>query len=251
MINILKGENIINLDLTKEKVDLISINCVNPEESVKALEYSSKNIKFNNVLLFTHESITHSFIDIIKIDRLSNIRLYNNFILSLNNFIESDFVLLIQDDGHVVNSNLWQKEFLNFDYIGAPWPASKNWLKRWDKYEETEAKTIKRNFKMNRVGNGGFSLRSKKFLEYSSQFSECGQFSEDIFLTVLNYEVAVKNNINFPDVELAYSFSAEIPLKGKELKKENKKSKIYDFTKHFGWHGKRFENSSKLMNLKK
>ena len=67
------------------------------------------------------------------------------------------------------------------------------------------------------MGNGGFSLRSKKFLEYSSQFKECGLFAEDIFLTVLNYDLAIKNNINFPDVELAYSFSAEIPLKGKKL----------------------------------
>ena len=160
-------------------------------------------------------------------------------------------MLLVQDDGHVVNPNLWKKEFLNFDYIGAPWPSSKNWLKRWNKYEDSATKAIKRNFKKNRVGNGGFSLRSKKFLEYSSQFKECGLFAEDIFLTVLNYDLAIKNNINFPDVELAYSFSAEIPLKGKKLEKENKESNIYDFSNHFGWHGKRFENSSKLMDLKK
>ena len=159
-------------------------------------------------------------------------------------------MLLVQDDGHVVNPNLWKKEFLNLTILEHLGHHPKIGL-RWNKYEDSAAKAIKRNFKKNRVGNGGFSLRSKKFLEYSSQFKECGLFAEDIFLTVLNYDLAIKNNINFPDVELAYSFSAEIPLKGKKLEKENKESNIYDFSNHFGWHGKRFENSSKLMDLKK
>ena len=34
-------------------VDLVSINCVNPEESIKALQYSSKQLSFNNIYLFT------------------------------------------------------------------------------------------------------------------------------------------------------------------------------------------------------
>ena len=26
---------------------------------------------------------------------------------------------------HIVNPEMWDKKFLNYDYIGAPWPSSK------------------------------------------------------------------------------------------------------------------------------
>ena len=45
---------------------------------------------------------------------------------------------------------LWDPKFLNYDYIGALWP----------------------HYKENQVGNGGFSLRSKKLLESSRKLIE-------------------------------------------------------------------------------
>lgn len=46
--------------------------------------------------------------------------------------------LTVHPDGWVVNPEAWSDEFLKYDYIGAPW---------WDGV----------------VGNGGFTLRSRKF----------------------------------------------------------------------------------------
>ena len=54
-------------------VDLVSINCVNPEESIKALQYSSKQLSFNNIYLFTDENITFEH-EIIKIEKLRSIK---------------------------------------------------------------------------------------------------------------------------------------------------------------------------------
>ena len=83
--------------------------------------------------------------------------------MNLNNYIDSDFVLIIQDDGHIVNPHLWDNEFLNYDYIGAPWPNNKKWKNRFSKYDEKVSSNIIRNFNLNNIGNGGFSLRSKNF----------------------------------------------------------------------------------------
>ena len=229
-------------------VDLVSINCVNPEESIKALKYSSKKLSFNNIYLFTDENITFEY-ETIKIEKLRSIKEYNNFILKLNDYINSDFVLIIQDDGHIVNPHLWDDNFLNYDYIGAPWPNNKKWRNRFSKLDKNISSNLIKNFSFNQVGNGGFSLRSKKFLQYSSEFSDTMGLAEDIFLCIYNYEKAINNGINFAPFKVAKNFSYEINLR-KILKFSEVKNKKYNFNNHFGWHGKRFKNYEDLLNLK-
>jgi hypothetical protein len=70
---------------------------------------------------------------------------YSHFVAkTLVAHIHTSHVLLVQWDGYIVNPSAWAEEFLQYDYIGAPWGFHK------DSY---------------RVGNGGFSLRSKRLLE--------------------------------------------------------------------------------------
>ena len=108
---------------------------------------------------------------------------------------------------------------------------------------------IVHNLSFNRIGNGGFSLRSKKFLEYSSTFSDTTFLAEDIFLNIFNYDYAKNFGIKYPDIETAINFSYEIPLKGKSLEKKAKKESL-NLNNHFGWHGKHFSNYQELLDLK-
>jgi hypothetical protein len=39
--------------------------------------------------------------------------------------VATSHVLVIQWDGYVVNADLWDDDFLRYDYIGAPWPAGR------------------------------------------------------------------------------------------------------------------------------
>jgi len=55
--------------------------------------------------------------------------------------VDTDFNLVVQADGYAVNAQAWTDEFLQYDYIGASWPQE---------------------IAQRAVGNGGFSLRSKK-----------------------------------------------------------------------------------------
>lgn len=60
--------------------------------------------------------------------------------------VHTSHFLIQQYDGWVINPSVWTPFFLAFDYIGATWP----WI--------TEGG--------NRVGNGGFSLRSTHLMRY-------------------------------------------------------------------------------------
>jgi len=231
-------------------IHLISINTVNPEKSLAAIKFSEKFIKFEKVTLFSNlKSLEFENVENININKFKSINQYSDFVLGLNSFVSSDFVLIIQDDGHILNNNKWSSDFLKYDYIGAPWPSSNKWIKRFEKYGDSTYKIVKENIKFNRVGNGGFSLRSKKFLEYTSGFQSCNNFSEDIFLCLLNFEKSREYNIKFPSVQTSLEFSYETPLKGYKLKKEAKNVEI-NIENHFGWHGKKFTNTSYLLNLK-
>jgi len=216
---------------------------------LKALSYCNDFFSFNNTILFSNEKLESEFKQI-NISPLNSIKEYNNFILSLNEYIESDFVLIIQDDGHIVNPTIWSDKFLEYDYIGAPWPNSKKWKKRFKKkYNKKIADQIIQNIDKNQVGNGGFSLRSKKFLEYSSNFNDCEGIDEDIFLCIYNYENAKNFGINFAPFSTAKKFSYEMSMR-KIFKYHETKNKEFNKENHFGWHGKRFSNYESLLDLK-
>ena len=88
----------------------------------------------------------------------------------------------------------------------------------------------------NRVGNGGFSLRSKKFAAVCKDlnfFNLKDKFSvnhEDIILCHFLYDYMIKKDIKFAPIKLASNFSME------DEKTNNQYG--YDINKVFGFHGK-------------
>ncbi len=233
------------LELTN--VTIISINCVDPMASIQALKYSMRNIKFKEAILFSHEYINVCDrkvmenvpdIRIVTIEKLISVDAYNDFVLGLSEHIDSDYVLIIQDDGYVLNHNNWDPDFLKYDYIGAPWPNEQSWIQ----LQQT------RDWMMpgfNRVGNGGFSLRSRKFKELSSKFMTCLGFGEDAFLCIIKEKYMKDNGIRFANVGLATKFSYE------NNTNDWKSPTILNINDHFGFHGRNFVNSQYLIDLKK
>ena len=69
---------------------------------------------------------------------------YSNFMVHrLHEFIGTPFALVIQYDGFVLNGGAWDAGFCDYDYVGAPMRAGERLV----------------------VGNGGFSLRSRRLLQ--------------------------------------------------------------------------------------
>ena len=92
---------------------------------------------------------------------------YGEFaIKELYKFIDTEFVLTINDDGFIINPFMWDKQYLQYDFIGAPWGRDYHFRKKPIGVTEEGWKVARTQ---NLVGNGGFSLRSKKFLEVSAR----------------------------------------------------------------------------------
>jgi|TARA_R110000824_G_scaffold68589_1_gene177268 hypothetical protein len=232
------------MKLSLKNIDLISINCTNPEGSAAALNYCQKDIDFGRSILLTHQDSIFPKIETRQIPRLSWEK-YNDRCLGLLEEIDNEYALVVQEDGYITNPRLWEDDFLNYDYIGAPWPHEDDWVKL---QREDVQHHIRENFPLNRVGNGGFSLRSRKFLEFSNQFDTCGGFGEDAFLCTINYQKAVDYGIKFAPLDVAFKFAYENPCT--ELGNHWNDRIEFNINNHFGWHGKVFNNSDFLLNLK-
>lgn len=222
-----------------EKIILVQINCVNAIDGINAMHYSMRGMKFSDAILFTHEDIEAEGIRVVKIDKLNSVDAYNDKVLRLYEMLEElkveyDFMLLVQNDGFIISPELWDPQFLAFDYLGAPWPNNKEWV---DKQAKVNDKMIG---DWNRIGNGGFSLRSRRFVYHASFFNSCSGLGEDVFLCLFQSLPSFK----FPSIELALKFSYENPIAETDYRP------YFDKTKHFGFHGHQLTNSQELINLK-
>ena len=129
-------------------VTLCCVDTRNHALALRALSKSRENISFARSLLLTHDLpaglAVETGIDVRAIPDIATHEAYSQFVLkSLLSHIATRHVLLVQWDGYVVNPEAWDSAFLDCDYIGAKWFWCDAGM---------------------RVGNGGFSLRSKKLL---------------------------------------------------------------------------------------
>jgi hypothetical protein len=214
--------------LNLENVTLVSVTSVNLSKTISALRYSMRDINFFETLLLTNEDISLSDIKTIKINKIDYID-YSYFIVyELHKYISTDFALIVQNDGFIVNPNKWNNDFLKYDYIGAPFPIPKS----------DDNISYRDPFgNLCRVGNGGFSLRSKKLLELPTKLklewkSYFGYYNEDGFFAVHNKHIFENNGCKFSPVNVAARFSIE-----------NETPETIGVTS-FGFHGKSNPNNN-------
>lgn len=171
-------------DLELPMVTIVGVDCVNIDRLIKVVDESCKNISFGDVKILS--SIKNSRAT--RINPIRNIKEYSQFMIrELHKFIDTDYCLVVQHDGYVVNHKAWSDEFLKYDYIGATW-----WYKD----------------NMN-VGNGGFSLRSKKLLkELSIMQLKTTHPEDDVISRQVRKQLELKGII-FPPEEVANRFSIE------------------------------------------
>jgi hypothetical protein len=160
----------------------------------KIVQYMKDKIDFYCIKMLLTEDPKIDGIDFVQIDHMPNVRIYDQFCLSeMHKHVDSDFCLIFQDDGFVINPELWRPIFLEYDYVGAPWPPLHPWPEpgRMDR----------------RVGNGGFCLRSKKLLEAIKEFK--AENNEDIIIVSTRRDELDQKGIKFAPMLLAADFSIE------------------------------------------
>ena len=93
------------MSLNLDNVTIICIDGVNPNVGVKALKYSMQEINFAQSIILSHikPDIIPDGVEYIKIPELTH-HTYSSFCLhELYKYFTTDFVLIIHDDGFVIN----------------------------------------------------------------------------------------------------------------------------------------------------
>lgn len=163
-------------DLTKFMVERAA-NLINPKEIVIV---SDKNFLPGSTFVCTKP--------------IRTMRQYSQYLLkNMWPLIDTTHCIYMQWDSMIMDNSMWTDEFLNYDYIGAPWP--------WHSPPTN-------------IGNGGFSLRSKKLLDALCDghivFRDEEDIAEDMIIgNVYRWYLESAHKIKFPPFELAKQFSFE------------------------------------------
>lgn len=186
------------------QVTLCAATSVNVTATVRALQASMRDIRFGACKLFTDATIAHPdpAIEVVPVAPIRSSAAYSQFMLTqLATHIATSHCLVVQWDGHVTNAALWQPAFLDYDYIGAIWPQFS------DGHD---------------VGNGGFSLRSKRLLDACAlpEFEQA--HPEDVAIGRVNRAWLENCGLRFAEPEIANRFSTE---------------RTGDLDVSFGYHG--------------
>lgn len=170
-----------HIPVTLACVDTTPKVCLAERAIRKCLELAT----FDEVKLLTNDKTREHAVEI---PTLANLEAYSTFIIrELHRHINTRYCLLIQSDGYMINPESWTDAFFQYDFIGATWSTSRM------------------------VGNGGFSLRSKKFLEATAKFRpEENCHPEDAWATMKHREELIRLfGIRFPPPGIADVFAFE------------------------------------------
>ena len=185
-------------------VTLLAATSVDIDQTQLALKISMHNIEFGAIKFLSSSVPKKKYPDIeyVSIPHMDFLGYSRLIIEDLYKYFQTPFCLIQQSDSFIVNSNLWKNEFLEFDYIGAPWS---------DKVKVNDDLVL--DMKNNTVGNGGFSLRSQKLAKLTSKINFSSlNFpikSEDVVICHYLYKEMIKNGIKFAPPKLAAQFSME------------------------------------------
>lgn len=172
------------------QVTLLCLTNKDFEGHKKAIDKSCEGIEFGGVKLIWDE-------------KCKSIDIWNKKVIyELWKYVDTDYAMFIHADGYITHPELWNPDWLNYDYIGAPWPLPT------DDYSYLDDKG-----NLQRVGNG-VSLRSKKLLRLPSLLGfdwkpYYGNTNEDGFLCCHNRSELEANGIKFAPLEVAIHFSKE------------------------------------------
>ncbi|MBP6900862.1 MAG: hypothetical protein KBC73_12270 [Burkholderiaceae bacterium] len=184
--------------LSLPEVTLICVDTRTPELAITAMLQCMAQIDFGEVLLFTDPMRVPVLPPGIHIRgaRIDTVADYSQFMLNgLAPHVFTRHALIVQWDGFVVDATQWDPDFLLYDYIGAPL----------------------RDLPPERaVGNGGFSLRSRRLLVALRQAQLKNPHPEDLAICVENRDhLEQVHDIRYAPLDMARRFAYErLPPEG-------------------------------------
>lgn len=169
--------------LLLNNVTLFGIDAADAVGIQRAAEICQQHVRFGDVKIITERMFPGETREQGRVN-------YSRFMIKdLNALIDTEFVLTIHTDGYVINWKAWNPDFLKYDYIGATWG-----------YKDGQ-----------NVGNGGFSLRSKRLLHILANDEDIVNFHPEDDMICRRYRSYLEQGygIKFAPEEVANRFSIE------------------------------------------
>lgn len=178
--------------MSRPTVSLVLVDTDTYTLAAVALNQCLSRFAFDDVLLFSDNDQAWGPHTVRRIPKLQSITDYNDVLLNrVPEFLRTDFFLVIQYDGFILDETQFSPHFFHYDYIGAPWG----------------------NYPHFNVGNGGFSWRSRKIAEAAGRLNyrkDQYQLAEDLFLCRLHrIRLETQEHCNFAPEAIASHFSIE------------------------------------------
>lgn len=180
-------------------VSLTMFDGVGDARSARAVNLACEGIRYGEVVYISPtrpEGITvpYRFIQIPRFDYANAMRFQSR---TMGEFCTTGYQLSIEWDGYPINPHHWEDGFLDWDYVGAPWPPS---------LVEGATASV--------VGNGGCVLRSRRFIEALRDAPEHTDESGDVYWcqnpgVLATLEAA---GCRFAPIDVAMRFAFESPL---------------------------------------
>ncbi len=186
-------------------VTLMAMTSVNVRQTIKAMQYSMRQIDFGDCVLITHRKpfFLPKGIRYAHTSKLTNIDCFNyKMLYELGDYIHTDFVMVVHADGFIVHPEMWRDEFLDYDYIGSPWPIPK---------DDITYRDINGN--LCRVGNS-VGIRSRRLVNFPKEANlpfepDHSSLNEDGFLCVKNHHLIEAAGMKIAPLEVAKYFAHE------------------------------------------
>lgn len=176
------------------EVTLVLIETREHDLGQLALEDCERHVKFGDVLVFTDRVSQFMRADrrcIAVPDWPEKIGWCRHHWQDVAPHVGTSHTLAIQWDSWVVDPGMWRPEFLEYDYIGAPW-----WYK--------DGKN---------VGNGGFCLRSTKLMRFlrkhRDRFPCTNTLDDDLLCRQYRFALQDEGFVWAPD-DVALDFAFEV-----------------------------------------
>lgn len=180
--------------LNLPQVTLVCVDTRTPHLALGAIRRCMKHCQFGDAVLFTgpdqHITDLPAGVRLRVVRHINSVEAYSHFLLKeMGMEIHTSHHLIVQWDGYVIDPDMWRDDFLACDYIGAVWPQ----------YQDTY-----------RVGNGGFSLRSRKLLDAMTDPEFEASHPEDECIARTHRPMLEQRfGIRFADEALAHQFAFE------------------------------------------
>jgi len=187
------------MKLNLQDITLLVLHLDGKPFPIEGIEKCLEVADFGSVRMLTaDQNFYHPDIQAHIIHPIRNMEEYSLFFIrDFWRTFDTKFCLTAHPDGFIINPESWTDEFLEYDYIGAPWSLFGS---RFRDQSNNPA-----------IGNGGFSLRSQKICKYVSKTYLTINDNEDKYYSNCA-DCPKPDDIKYPSVNLGLQFAQETLL---------------------------------------